>query len=294
MKHTLIRTVSEDSPAASFSGCSHGPMPAARRAANAPPIFVNGESIPETAIAQEAQNHKAASGAEARAAAARALVIRELLVRRAQTLGLEPAPLRDEAGREETAEESLVRQVLEREAPAQEPTEEECRRVYAANPRRFAIPEVYEAAHILVAPDDGSDAEWSAAYERAQELISRLSAQQDFADLARVFSHCPSGADGGALGQLQRGDLAPELEEVLLALAPGAVSPAPVRTRYGWHVVRLDRRRSSHTAPFEAVRTDIREVLRTRASVAAAASYVSELAAAANIEGLTFGFGAAP
>jgi peptidyl-prolyl cis-trans isomerase C len=98
MKHTLIRTVAEDGEAAAFSGCGHAPAPAAKRSANAPPIFVNGVHIEETAIASEAQNHAAATGQEARASAARALVIRELLLQRARILQLEPAPLSDTEG----------------------------------------------------------------------------------------------------------------------------------------------------------------------------------------------------
>ena len=98
--------------------CGHAPAPAAKRSANAPPVFVNGVHIAETAIAAEAQNHAAATGQEARAAAARALVIRELLLQRARVLGLEPMPLSDAQGRSETAEEALVRQVLEGEVEA--------------------------------------------------------------------------------------------------------------------------------------------------------------------------------
>src|SRR5690606_30196795 len=142
MKHTLISTVPEETQAESLSGCGHGPMPAARRPLNAPPVFVNGVAIDEAAIASEAQNHSARSGAEARAAAARALVIRELLLQRANGLTLTPAPLRDGQGREETEEEALVRQVLEAEAIAQEPTEAECRRVYESAPQRFMMPPI--------------------------------------------------------------------------------------------------------------------------------------------------------
>jgi peptidyl-prolyl cis-trans isomerase C len=89
MKHTLIRTLPEAGSEA-FAGCGHAPMPAARRASGAPPIYVDGVHIAESDIAAEAQNHAASSGAEARAAAARALVIRHLLLRRALELKLEP------------------------------------------------------------------------------------------------------------------------------------------------------------------------------------------------------------
>jgi peptidyl-prolyl cis-trans isomerase C len=292
MKHTLIRTVADEPQTDAFAGCGRGPAPAARRTTGAPPVFVNGVAIAETAIAQEAQNHAAANPQEARAAAARALVIRELLLQRAGALGLDAAPSRDRGGREETGEEALMRQVLELEAPAAEPSEAECRRVYASSTARFTPPGLYEASHILIAPDQEGAAAWDAARERATAAIEALSNGADFAGLARACSACPSGAEGGSLGQLQEGDLAGELERALLALAPGAVGGAPVRTRHGWHVIRLDRRAQAAPLPFETVADVIRGTLRARASVAAAAGYVARLAASAKIEGLSLSFGA--
>jgi peptidyl-prolyl cis-trans isomerase C len=294
MKHTLIRTVPEEPQAQAFSGCSHGPMPAARRSANAPPVFVNGVAIPETAIAREAQNHRAPSGPEARAAAARALVIRELLLQRARELGLEPTPVRDAEGREETPEEALVRQVLELEAPACAPTKAECRRSYEASRDQFVAPEVFEASHILFACEDNSAAAWTAAHQKAVRVIAGLHEGASFADLARRYSACPSAAEDGALGQLQHGDLAEPVEKALLGLHEGAIAPAPVHTRHGWHVVRLDRRTPARVLPFEAVEPVIRTALHERAALAASVRYIARLAAAADIEGLSLTFGASP
>lgn len=293
MKHTLINAAPETTENEAFSGCGHGPIPAAKRGQNAPPVFVNGVAVPETAIASEAQNHRAASGAEARAAAARALVIRELLLQRAAALGLKPAPEQDAMGREETAEEALIRQVLEREAPAAEPTTEECRRVYEVSLERFASPDLFEASHILFAPELPETAGWMAAHGRAVEAIAALRDGADFAELAAAFSACPTGRDGGALGQLRSGDLAVEIEEALLSLQPGGVGDVPVRTRYGWHVIRLDRRTPAKTLAFETVEDLIRASLRSRAQVAASARYISRLAGDAEIEGLELKLGAA-
>lgn len=293
MKHTLISTVPEEAQPESFSGCGHGPMPAARRPLNAPPVFVNGVAVDEAAIALEAQNHSARSGAEARAAAARALVIRELLLQRARILALAPAPLRDGQGREETEDEALIRQVLQAEAIALEPTDTECQRVYASAPERFMMPAIYEASHILVAPAEPTEQAWAHAEVRAAQLVTALQGGADFALLASAHSACPSSAEGGALGQLQRGDLGAELEEVLWTLNVGAIAPAAIRTKFGWHIVRLDRRSDAQTAPYEVVRDFIFSALRERAGVAAAARYLRELAANAEIEGLTLEFGAA-
>ncbi|HEX8899970.1 peptidylprolyl isomerase [Vitreimonas sp.] len=290
MKHTLIQAKESQEP---FGGCGHGPAPAAQRARNAPPVFVNGVAVSEADIAFETQNHRAASGPEARAAAARALVIRELLLQRAAALGLQAAPCRDDAGREETPEEALVRQVLELEAQPREPTADECLRVYAASPDSFTTMEIYEASHILCAPEQPGAEAWVAAHGRAVAVRRQIQEGADFAKLARAHSNCPTGSDGGALGQLAVGDLAGELERVLLALRQGEVAAAPVRTRHGWHIVRLDRHAPARRLPFDVVEPAIRVRLRERALVSASARYVAELARQAEIEGLDLRLGAA-
>jgi peptidyl-prolyl cis-trans isomerase C len=267
-------------------------MPTAQRARNAPPIFVDGVAVPESAIAQEAQNHNAASGPEARAIAARALVIRELLRQRARKLSLEPEPASDEAGRQETDDEALVRQVLELEASSAEPTDDECRRFYSASLKRFETPELYEASHILMAVQNQDEAAWSAARDAASAMIAALREKPGaFSEFARVRSACPSAGQGGSLGQMQRGDLAAEVETAVLSLRAGEIGPMPVRSRHGWHVVRLDRRIPGRVLPFEAVAPMIRGALRGRAWAAAAARYVDGLAREANIEGIDLSIG---
>lgn len=286
MKRTLINKIPETS-ADAFAGCGHGPAPAARRARGAAPIFVNDVAIPESAIAQEAQNHRAASGAEARAAAASALVIRELLLRRARDLNLRPEPQEDGDGRVESDEAALARQVLDLEAPAAEPSDDECRRAYDASPDRYSSPEHYEASHILFAAEANDAVASAHARARAVEAIQAIADGASFPSLARAHSDCPTANDGGALGLLCRGDLDHDLEDILLMLAPGRVAPSPVRTRFGWHVLRLDRHAPSRRLPFEMVLPAVRRMLRERARMGAAAQYIEGLAKDARIEGIS-------
>lgn len=292
MKHTLIRTTPDEAPKEAFAGCGHAPTPAARRHVGAPPIYVDGVHIEESAIAAETQNHAASSGPEARAMAARALVIRHLLLRRARELGLQSHPLIDGQDREETTDEALIRQVLAAEAPGTEPSEVECRRFYEGSKSRFTAPEFFEASHILIEAEAADAAAWVAAHQRALSVIEQLQQGAEFGKLARERSACPTASEGGALGQLTRGDLAPDFERFVLALKPGTVAPTPLRTRHGWHVVRLDRLAPERLLPFEAVVDDIRAALRARSEVAASARYVVALASSANIEGLALLSGA--
>lgn len=240
-------------------------------------IVIHGVEIAESLIAQEAQNHPAASVAASRTAAAHALATKALLLRRAAELGLEAAPERDEDGREETNEAALVRAVLDVEIEISPPGEAECLRVYNALLPRFRSPALYEASHILIEPDAGPGPDDAEA--RARQLIAGLASGQDsFAALALAHSACPSGTSGGSLGQLRAGDLVREVEEALLTLAPGQVAAGPVRSQFGWHVLRLDRRVPARDLPFEAVVESIRLHLESRAWSAAATRYVIGLA----------------
>ncbi|MDO9474666.1 MAG: peptidylprolyl isomerase [Caulobacter sp.] len=250
-------------------------------------VVTDGVQIPESLIAQEAQNHPGGSPEEVRASAAHALAVRALLLDRAAELGLTAEPEYDERGREETPEEALVRAVLAEEVDPETPTEAECRRVYEARPHQFRTPVLYEASHILFAIDGEGGLDAEAARLSAAMIIGTLrETPARFGDLASVHSACPSGAVGGSLGQLSPGDLAPEVEKAFAALLPGEISAAPVRSRFGWHVLRLDRRIEGRQLPFEQVAGRIRMHLESRAWVAAAVQYVADLAARARARGV--------
>lgn len=249
-------------------------------------IVVDGVEIPEALIAQEVQNHPSASAADARAAASHALALKALLLARAQQIGLTATPERDEDGREETPEEALIRAVLEQELDVAEPTEQECRRVYESQPARFRTPPLYEASHILIGstPDE---AEMAATRAQALDLILKLQTGScGFGELAAGHSDCPSAGVGGSLGQLAPGDLVPEVEDVLVALSPGEIGAEPVLSRFGWHVLRLDRHIEGRQLPFEFVADRIRLHLQSRAWAAAAARYAAELTAEAREKGV--------
>lgn len=250
-------------------------------------VVSDGVQIPESLIAQEAQNHPGGSPEEVRAAAAHALAVRALLLDRAAELGLIAEPELDERGREETPEEALVRAVLAEEVDPETPTEAECRRVYDAAPGRFRTPVLYEASHILFAIEGEDDTAVEAARLAAETVGQGLrETPARFASLAREHSACPSGAVGGSLGQLGPGDLAPEVERAFAALLAGQISSVPVRSRFGWHVLRLDRRIEGRQLPFEQVAGRIRMHLESRAWVAAAVQYVSDLTARARARGV--------
>lgn len=252
-------------------------------------VVVEGVEIPEFLIAEEAQHHPSSNPLEARTAAGKALAVRALLLHRADELGLLAQPLTDEDGREETIEEALIRATLDAEVDVDPPGEAECRRVYDAQRARFSTPVLTEAAHILIEPQTDDAEGWGDARRSAQATLDQLVARPTlFAELAKSVSACPSGEVGGSLGQLSPGDVVGEVERALAGLKPGEILANPVRSRFGWHVLKLERRIEGRVPPFEYVEEKIRLHLESRAWAAAATRYVSELADRARAQGVAF------
>ncbi len=262
---------------------AHAQMPAGKPIA----VSVNGVAIARDAIVREMQHHAAPKPIAAWQQAARALVIRELLLQEARRLAVAPQPASDGDGRHETDDEAVIRGLIEREVSVPEPDDDTCRRYYGQNLARFRSPDIFEASHILfaaLASDRGAHAK---AREDAAAVLAELRARPErFAELAQAHSRCPSAAQGGNLGQITAGQTTPEFEQALLALAPGELCAEPVATRYGFHVIRLDRKHEGRTLPYEVVAERIADYLRESVRRRADAQYVARLVSAAKIEGI--------
>ncbi len=260
-----------------------------------PAIHVNGAAISEAQIAAEMQHHPAAAPEEAYAEAARALVIRALLLNRAAQLGLQPEPLTGEDGRRELDDDALIRVLLEHEVKTPEPDEASCHRYYQNNAHRFRSPDIFEASHILFAADRNNESAYRAALREAEAVLAALKQQPgQFAGAARRLSACSSASNGGNLGQLTRGTTTPEFETFLVALEDGQLCPVPIQTRYGVHILKLERRIEGRQLPFEAAASQIAAYLGQAVWRRAVAQYIRALAASANIEGVDLGATSSP
>jgi peptidyl-prolyl cis-trans isomerase D len=148
------------------------------------------------------------------------------------------------------------------------PQEAEIEAFYKNSPDNFTRPASYTASHIfLAAPPEGSmepDAgkKIDEAREMAEKLVVRLKAGEDFAALAREYSQDPDSAPGGGLlPPLEAGQsYAEEFDRAAGALEPGRISGV-VRTRYGFHIIRLENRTEAAVLPLDEVREDIRAAL---------------------------------
>ena len=250
-------------------------------------IAINGVVIPHAAIAQETQNHPAAKPVEAWLAAAKALAVRELLLQEAQRLATIAEALEDGEGRRETDEEAQVRALVEQQVVAPTADDAVCRRYYDNNRARFRSPDLFEVRHILFAAPPGDVAARAEARRKAGDILAALSGQPRlFAELAAVHSACPSAEVGGNLGQIGPGQTVPEFEAALPSVPEGCIAPEPVETRYGFHVVLVERRIAGVELPFEAVRERIAGWLDERARRTAIRQYIGLLAGRATIEGI--------
>lgn len=142
------------------------------------------------------------------------------------------------------------------------PDEDALRKAYDADPTRFRSEEERRARHILIAIDASrTDA---AAKALADEIAGKLAKGADFAALAGQFSSDTGSAGrGGDLGFAARGTYVPAFENALFALAPGATS-APVKTEFGYHIIRLDELRPGAERSFEEVRAQLTDELRNQ------------------------------
>ena len=102
-------------------------------------------------------------------------------------------------------------------------------------------------SHILIKESEKED-----ALKKIKEVQERYKKGHDFAKLANLYSQCPSYARGGELGYFKRGQLVPAFEEVAFKLKPGEVSDI-VRTRYGYHLIKVIDKKSESTVAYEEI-----------------------------------------
>jgi peptidyl-prolyl cis-trans isomerase C len=220
----------------------------------------------------------------------------ELLRQAAMRGGLlvpdDPAPI---DGATSPAAAAAIETLLERELVVPDPSEEACRRHYAAHPQRHAVGERVQARHVLFAVTPGIDL--APLRQRAEACLIDLRCDDGdnrFAQVARTTSNCPSGAEGGQLGWLSAGDCAPEFARELFGSQEVGVLPRLVHSRFGLHVVEVLAREPGTVPAFEAVRTAVAQSLRQQSYVTALRQYLQLLAGEARIEGIDLDTAATP
>jgi parvulin-like peptidyl-prolyl isomerase len=171
-----------------------------------------------------------------------------------------------EAYREQVREGLLVAKVVNAEVRSRLVVlDTELQEVYQQRQERYKVAGELTVSHILflVSPQ-AADEEVERVRQKAAEVLQKLRAGGDFAALARQYSDGPSADQAGLLGTFRAGELLPGFEEAAAQLQPGEISDI-VRTRVGFHIIRVESRNDGGYRSFEAVREDIKaELLQTK------------------------------
>jgi peptidyl-prolyl cis-trans isomerase D len=133
---------------------------------------------------------------------------------------------------------------------------------YKGHQQEFAAGEQLRASHILVRPKKEDDAGWREAQTRAADVAAKTKRPgADFAELARQFSDdTGSKSSGGDLGWFSRGRMVKEFEDAVFALALGQIT-GPIKSQFGYHIIRLEAKRPAGVKPIEECRDQIRTKL---------------------------------
>jgi len=186
----------------------------------------------------------------------RQLVDTILIERAAQAAGIDREP--DVASKLAAAKRSALRSIYVARLIEAAVTEDAMRKAYEGLKARGAGQSQIRASHILVKTERAANA-----------VISELAKPgADFAALARKRSTGPSGAKGGDLGFFSRADMVRPFADAAFALEPGAVTQKPVRTQFGWHVIKLVERRPVSVPGFEEAEAELRNEVAQRAIAA--------------------------
>ena len=184
-----------------------------------------------------------------RAAALSAIIEIRLMAEKAKAAGLD----QDDEFKRKLAflnERALHAQVIEKEI-SPKVTDEEIKARYdkeiAARP---PVEEVH-ARHILVKTE-----------EEAKDVIAKLDAGGDFEAIAKEkSSDTGSGANGGDLGFFAKGQMVPEFEAAAFALEPGTYTKTPVKSDFGFHVIKVEEKRNQPPVAFDQVKDQIRQLV---------------------------------
>ena len=128
-------------------------------------------------------------------------------------------------------------------------TDAEVEAFYQDNPAQFQSPSQTQASHILVSEE-----------EQAMEIKKALNEGASFEDQAKEHSSCPSNEKGGDLGYYPKGRMVPEFETAADELAVGEISE-PVKTQFGYHIIKVTDRKESETQTLDDVRQQLEQHL---------------------------------
>ena len=186
----------------------------------------------------------------------------------------------------ELADDIRIRGYLTKMMPAKiTATDEELKKLYDANPARYAPKETVHARHILLKmPASATDEQKKDAKKKIDALYAdAIKPGADFAKLAQENSQDGSAQRGGDLGDFGRGMMVPEFETAAFALKPGEISK-PVQTQFGYHLIKVEAHQEASAPDFTKAKPVLEREYEMRKRTEIIQAKIAELRKAAKIE----------
>jgi peptidyl-prolyl cis-trans isomerase D len=144
--------------------------------------------------------------------------------------------------------------------------EEDIRDYYESNPEKFKNPKTVHARHILIKVDQNAKPEEvESARQRAEDVLKMAKEGRDFAALARQYSEGPTKTKGGDLGTFRREAMVKPFADKAFSMAAAEISD-PVRTRFGWHIIKVEKNNPAKTRTLDEAREEIQKTLKAERS----------------------------
>ena len=214
--------------------------------------IVNGKPVPKARVdtlIQQAEKAGQAVSPEMQQQARDQVVLREIFTQEAERRGLQTSA--DYRGQMELARQSILIRSLFEDFRAKNPITDEAAKAEYDTFKAQAAGTEYRARHILVESED-----------EAKALIAQIKAGASFEELAKKASKDPgSGANGGDLDFAKPDAYVKEFSEAMTQLKKGEMTQTPVKSQFGYHIIRLDDTRQAEFPDFEAVKAQIKQRL---------------------------------
>lgn len=188
--------------------------------------------------------------------------------------------------RKQITEDTKIRKLYEKiTADVAAPAEADVKKYFEEHPEEFAQKASIDASHILISTQGITEPAQLAAKEKAaKELREELVAKkgENFGEMAGVHSDCPSKAEGGNLGEFEKGQMVPEFEAAAFAQEVGAIGET-VKTQFGYHIIKVNGKKEAKTLAYADVQKDLTERLAQESKSAKMGAYVEALREGAKI-----------
>ena len=217
---------------------------------------VNGKPIPaakvDQVVKQVVAQGKATDSPQLRDAIKKDLIGREVLIQEADKQGIGNRP--EVKNAIDNARQSIIINAMLADYVKKNPVKDadikaEYEKAKAAQSGR----KEYHARHILVTTED-----------EAKAIIAKLKSGGKFEDLAKQSKDPGSAANGGDLGWADAENFVPEFSKAMTSLQKGAITDTPVKTQYGFHVIKLEDTRATKIPPLEEVKQQVAEAIQQR------------------------------